>query len=180
MIKIKELIPVYTEEMIKERVSQMGREIAEDLPEGDLICVCVLNGAVFFFTDLVREIGRHRKGITIDFLRASSYADGMSSSNEVRIKKDVDSDIRGANVLFIEDVIDSGITMSKLIPLFKERGARSVKLAALIDKRERREVDIKIDYAGFELEKGFIVGYGLDLAERYRELTGIYEVVVEQ
>lgn len=99
MIKIKELIPVYTEEMIKERVSQMGREIAQDLPEGDLICVCVLNGAVFFFTDLVREIGRHRKGITIDFLRASSYADGMSSSNEVRIKKDVDSDIRGANVL---------------------------------------------------------------------------------
>lgn len=179
MIKIKELIPVYPEDVIKERVAQMGAQIAQECSGDELICVCVLKGAVFFFTDLVREIGRHRKGVMIDFLRASSYGNSMSSSTEVKITKDVDLDVKDRHVLFIEDVIDSGITMSKLIPMFKERGAKSVKLAALIDKRERREVEINIDYSGFVLDKGFIVGYGLDLAEKYRELTGIYEVVVD-
>lgn len=179
MIKIKELIPVYPEDMLKERVAQMGEQIAADYPQGELICVCVLKGAVFFFTDLVREIGRHRQGVMIDFLRASSYADGMSSSCNVKITKDVDLDVKDKHVLFIEDVIDSGFTMSKVIPMFKERGVKSVKLAALIDKRERREVKIDIDYSGFVLERGFIVGYGLDFAEKYRELTGIYEAVVE-
>ncbi len=179
MVNIKELIPVYTEDVIKERVAQMGAQIAADCSGEELVCVCVLKGAVFFFTDLVREIGRHHRGVMIDFLRASSYGSGMSSSSEVRITKDVDIDVKDRHVLFIEDVIDSGITMSKLIPMFKARGAKSVRLAALIDKRERREVEINIDYPGFVLDKGFIVGYGLDLAEKYRELTGIYEVIVD-
>ncbi len=180
MVKVKQLLPLYTEEAISRRVGELGAQIASDYKDQELVCVCVLKGAVFFFTDVVRAIGLHNPELIIDFLRASSYGSGTSSSNVVKITKDVDIDVKGRNVLFIEDVIDSGITMSRIIPMFKERGAKSVKLCALIDKRERREVQITIDYAGFVLDKGFIVGYGLDLAEKYRQLPAIYEAVVEE
>lgn len=179
MTTIKKLVPLYTEEMIRNRVEEMGAQIAAEFKGEELICVCVLKGAVFFFTDLVRAIGRHHDGVMIDFLRASSYGNATTSSNTVKITKDVDLDVKGRNVLFIEDVIDSGITMSRVLPMFLERGAKSVKLAALIDKRERRETEITIDYAGFVLDQGFIVGYGLDLAEKYRQLAGIYNAVIE-
>lgn len=180
MLKVKELLPVFPEETIQKRISELGEQIARDYQGEEVICVCVLKGAVFFFTDIVRAIGRHLDGITIDFLRASSYGSGTSSSCVVNISKDVDTDIKGKNVLFIEDVIDSGLTMSKVMGMFKERGAKSVKLCACVDKKECREVDIHIDYSAFTVDKGFIVGYGLDLAEKYRELPGIYEAVVEE
>lgn len=179
MTTIKKLVPLYTEEMLKARVEEMGEQIASDFRGEELVCVCVLKGAVFFFTDLVRAIGRHHEGVMIDFLRASSYGNSTTTSNTVKITKDVDLDVKGRNVLFIEDVIDSGITMSKVLPMFLERGAKSVRLAALIDKRERRETEITIDYPGFVLNQGFIVGYGLDLAEKYRQLSGIYEAVID-
>ena len=145
MLKVKELLPVFPEETIQKRISELGEQIARDYQGEEVICVCVLKGAVFFFTDIVRAIGRHLDGITIDFLRASSYGSGTSSSCVVNISKDVDTDIKGKNVLFIEDVIDSGLTMSKVMGMFKERGAKSVKLCACVDKKERREVDIHID-----------------------------------
>ncbi len=179
MTVVKKLTPLYTKEQIQQKVSELGARIASDYKGQELICVCVLKGAVFFFTDLVRAIGEGCPDLLIDFLRASSYGDGTTTSSVVKITKDVDVDVRGRNVLFIEDVIDSGVTMSKLIPMFRERGAKSVRLCALIDKRERREVPIDIDYAGFVLDRGFIVGYGLDLAEKYRQLPAIYEAVVD-
>ncbi len=178
MIKVKSLKPLFTAEAIADRLSEMGEQISRDYKGQDLICVCVLKGAVFFFTDLVRHIDN--ENLMIDFIRASSYGNGISSTAEVKVTKDLDLDIRGKNVLFIEDIIDSGITMSKLLPMYKERGAKSVKLCALIDKAERRETDIHIDYTGFRLDRGFIVGYGLDLAEKYRQLEGIYEAEIEE
>ncbi len=179
MTVVKKLIPLYTKEQIQNKVAELGSKIADDYKGEEIICVCVLKGAVFFFTDLVRAIGEKCPELIIDFLRASSYGDGTQTSSVVKITKDVDMDVRGRNVLFIEDVIDSGVTMSKLIPMFRERSAKSVKLCALIDKRERRETSIEIDYAGFVLDRGFIVGYGLDLAEKYRQLPAIYEAVVD-
>lgn len=178
MIEVKDLIPKYSEELIQNRIRELGEQISKDYKNEDLICVCVLKGAVFFFTDLVRNIDN--KNLMIDFLRASSYGSGISSSTVVKILKDTELDVSGKHVLFVEDVIDSGITMHHIMQMFKDRNAKSVKLCALIDKKERREVDIKIDYAGFVLDKGFIVGYGLDLADRYRQLTAIYEAVVEE
>lgn len=178
MLVVKELKTLYSEEAIQEKVKELGARITADYKGEDLLCVCVLNGAVLFFTDLIRRIDN--MGVSIDFLRASSYGEGTSSSNVVKILKDVDADVKGKNVLFIEDVIDSGLTMKRVMEMFRDRGAKSVKLCAFIDKRERRVVDVNIDYAGFVLEKGFIVGYGLDLAEKYRNLPAIYEAVIEE
>ncbi|MGN0909367.1 MAG: phosphoribosyltransferase, partial [Succinivibrio sp.] len=138
MTVVKKLTPLYTKKQIQHKVAELGAQIAADYKGEELICVCVLKGAVFFFTDLVRAVGEGCPDLIIDFLRASSYGDGMSTSSVVKITKDVDVDVRGRNVLFVEDVIDSGVTMSKLIPMFRQRGAKSVRLCALIDKRERR------------------------------------------
>lgn len=178
MLKIKDLVPIFSEKKISARIEEMGNQISRDYHNEDLLMVCVLKGAVFFFSDLVREVENSK--LSIDFLRASSYGSGTVSSRQVKITKDIEQDVSGRHVILVDDVIDSGFTMQKVKEIFMDRGAKSVKLCALIDKEERREVDIQIDYAGFKLKKGFIVGYGLDLNERYRQLPAIYEAIIEE
>lgn len=178
MITVKELKLVYSEDQLHRRVRELGEEISRAYRGQEPVCVCVLKGAVLFFADLIRNIDN--VGLSIDFLQAASYGAGVDSGAEVRIVKDLERDVRGRQVLLIEDVIDTGLTMSRLIPELRGRGAADVRLCALIDKRERRECEVKIDYAGFVLPRGFIVGYGLDLDGKYRQLGAIYEAVIER
>lgn len=176
MAKIKELRELYSKADLDKRIAELGKQISEDYKGKDLLCVCVLKGAVFFFTDLVRAIDNPE--LKIDFIRASSYGNG-TSSHEVKLLKDLDLEIKGKNLLFVEDIIDSGLTMKAVTQMYRDRGAASVKLCALFDQRARREVDVQIDYAGYVLNKGFLVGYGLDLAEIYRNLPNVSEVIFE-
>ena len=177
MNAIKERKIVYTSDQIAERVRAMAAEIDAFYGDEPLVAVCVLKGAVFFFTDLVRAM--RTENLELDFVRLSSYGKGTSSSRHVVFSKDVDCDITGKHVLIVEDVVDSGLSMQFLMRQFEARGARSLRLAALVDKNERREVDVRVDFAGFKLEEGFIVGYGLDCAEKYRALPDVEELVFE-
>ena len=177
MNAIKERKIVYTSGQIAERVRSMAAEIDAFYGDEPLVAVCVLKGAVFFFTDLVRAM--RSENLELDFVRLSSYGKGTSSSRHVVFSKDVDCDITGKHVLIVEDVVDSGLSMQFLMRQFEARGARSLRLAALVDKNERREVDVRVDFAGFKLEEGFIVGYGLDYAEKYRALPDVEELVFE-
>ena len=189
MNAIKERKIVYTSGQIAERVRAMAAEIDAFYGDEPLVAVCVLKGAVFFFTDLVRAM--RSENLELDFVRLSSYGKGTSSSRHVVFSKDVDCDITGKHVLIVEDVVDSGLSMQFLMRQFEARGARqglrtwgprgpaSLRLAALVDKNERREVDVRVDFAGFKLEEGFIVGYGLDYAEKYRALPDVEELVFE-
>lgn len=162
---------------LEQRVSELAAEIEKDYAaEGAdrLIAVGVLKGSVFFMVDLLKQI--HEVPIAVDFFQTSSYRD-RTSPGEVRINKDIDMAIRGKHVLLIEDIVDTGYTLRTILDLLRFRGAASVKLCALLDKAERREIDVPIDYRGFEIEDVFVIGYGLDFDERYRNLPyiGIYE-----
>ncbi len=161
---IKSLI---SEEKIQARVSELAAKIDEDYADTDrLICVGVLKGSVFFMTDLLKQV---KTPIAVDFFQTSSYGAG-TEPGEVRIRKDIDISIRGQDVLLIEDIVDTGYTLRTILDLLRFRGARSVKLCALLDKASRREVKVTIDYLGFTIEDVFVVGYGLDFDQLYRNL----------
>ena len=163
---------VFTEEEIRAKVKSMGEEISRDyahVPEG-IFCIGILKGAAIFFTDLVRQISLP---VQFDFMIASSYGDAMESSGTVRILKDLDYDIDGKHVVIVEDIIDSGTTMHYLLDYIRLRKAASVKLCAFLSKPSRRTVEVPIDYCGFEVPDEFLVGYGLDYAEKYRNLPYI-------
>lgn len=161
-----------SEEEIKKRVQELGEAISQDYKGEELVLVCVLKGAVVFYTDLIRAIGND-VDVSLDFISCSSYGNGTVSSGEVRIMKDLDRSVEGKHVLVVEDIVDTGTTLHYLLDNLKARQAKSVKLATLLNKPERRKVDVHVDYNGFTVPDYFVIGYGLDYAERYRHLPYI-------
>ena len=164
---LRVLVPA---DQIQKRILELGTQIARDFPEGPLCLVCILKGAFMFMADLSRAIDRHAR---CEFIGISSYGKEKSSSGEVRLTKDLDSSIEGANVLVVEDIVDTGITLTYLIHVLSQRRPRSIRIAALLDKPSRRMRPIKVDYCGFEIPDEFVVSYGLDYAEDYRNLKDI-------
>lgn len=148
----------------------MGAQIDADYPDGTLFLICILKGACYFLSDLSRSI---RREVRIDFMGISSYGAGKTSSGEVKITKDLDISLEGADVLVIEDLIDSGITLSYLTNLLRQRKPKSLRIATLLDKPDRRSRQVDAAYVGFTIADEFVVGYGLDYAEKYRNLREI-------
>jgi hypoxanthine phosphoribosyltransferase len=162
---------LYSAEQIKARVCELGQEITADYADKDLVLVGVLKGSVIFMADLMREI---ELKLSIDFMAVSSYKDGMVSTGDVEILKDLTNPIRGKDVIVCEDIVDTGLTLFRLLEILGSRGANSLKIATLLDKPEPRiKKDLKIDYCGFRIPNKFVVGYGLDAANRYRNLPFI-------
>lgn len=157
------------EESIRVRIAEMGREITEDYKDDDhdLVMVCILKGAIMFMTELFKHVDVDAE---IDFMSVSSYGDSTTSSGDVRILKDLDQNIVGKNILIIEDIIDTGYTLSYLKDNLESRGANSVKIASLLNKEDRRVTEIHGDYVGFEIPDEFVVGYGLDYKQKLRNL----------
>ncbi len=155
------------EEQIRQRVKEMGAQISADYDGKDVVLVCILKGAVIFFADLARAITCHME---MDFLSISSYGNNTKTSGIVRISKDMDTSITGRHVLIVEDIMDSGLTLNHLTNLLKAREPASLKIACLLDKPERRECAITPDYVGFVIPNEFVLGYGLDYEQRYRNL----------
>ena len=157
-----------TEEALQSRIAQMGSEISDDYQGQDLLLICVLKGGVVFLTDLMRHISVPH---SIDFMAVSSYGTGVrQSSGVVRILMDLSADIKGRNVLIVEDIIDTGHTLDYLLRLLRARNPASLHICCLLDKPARREVNIPVDYLGFSIPDKYVFGYGLDLDELYREL----------
>ncbi|MDF2676054.1 MAG: hpt [Bacillota bacterium] len=165
---IKEIL--ISEEVLQDKVKELGNIITEDYKGKDLLLVCVLKGAVIFVSDLMKRIDLP---LEIDFMAISSYGSDTKSSGVVRILKDLNSGIEGRDILIVEDIIDSGLTLSYLIENLKARGPKSVEICTILDKPSRRKTDIKIKYTGFQVPDEFVVGYGLDFAEKYRNLPYI-------
>jgi len=159
-----------TTEQLQNRISDLGAEIARDYAGKNPLLIGVLKGACTFLSDLMRAADIQ---LGIEFMAISSYGASMRTSGEVRILKDLDVAIEGRHILVVEDIVDTGLTLNYLLANLKSRGAASVKLAALLDKFERREKEVPIDYLGFQIPDKFVVGYGLDFAERYRNLPFI-------
>lgn len=159
-----------SEEKLKHKVTELGAKITEDYRDKDLLLVCVLKGAVIFVSDLMRTIDLP---LDIDFMAISSYGSNTKSSGVVRILKDLNASIEGRHVLIVEDIIDSGLTLSYLIDNLKSRGPASVEICTILDKPDRRVADLEIKYTGFQVPDEFVVGYGLDYAEKYRNLPYI-------
>ncbi len=155
------------EERLQERIRELGREVSADYAGRDLLLVGVLKGAVFFMADLMRSLS---VPCEIDFMAISSYGASTDSSGVVRILKDLDIDIVGRHVLVVEDIIDSGLTLSYLLRNLESRSPATLEICALLTKPARREIDVPVRYVGFEIPNKFVIGYGLDFAERYRNL----------
>ena len=161
---------LFTKQAIAARVAQLGAQISADYNGGDLVCVGVLKGSFIFMADLVRELNLP---VTVDFIEASSYGTSTQSSGMVTITKDLRHSIAGRDVLIVEDIIDTGVTLSYLVNYFKSQAPHSVKICTLVDKPARRRIALSPDYCGFTIPDAFVVGYGLDYAERYRNLPDI-------
>ena len=155
------------EETLAARVAELGAEVSADYEGRDLLLIGVLKGAIFFMADLMRHL---TVACEVDFMAISSYGDATDSSGIVRILKDLDINIEGRDVLVVEDIIDSGLTLSYLIRNLESREPASLEVCALLTKPSRREIDVRVRYVGFEIPNKFVVGYGLDFAERYRNL----------
>lgn len=158
---------------IQERVVRLGQEISRDYAVGNLLVIGVLKGAVVFMADLIRAID---VPLAIDFIQVSSYGQAASSSGDIVLRSTPTIGVQGYDVLLVEDIIDSGLTVQWLMDHFSAQGANSVKVCTLIDKGERRVHPVRIDYCGFSIQKGFLVGYGLDFNEQHRQLPAIYHL----
>jgi len=163
-------------EQIAERVAQMGRQITEDFRGQSVVLIGVLKGACLFLSDLARQI---QLDATFDFIAVSSYGSAKQSAGEVQLIKDVTMQLQGQNVILVEDILDTGLTLSFLKKLFEARQPRSLRIAALLDKPSRRTCEVAADYTGFSIPDEFVVGYGLDWAERYRNLPDICVLIQE-
>jgi len=159
-----------SEEEISLRIQALGQAITKDFEGEDLVVICVLKGAFIFCSDLIKKINRP---LSLEFIALSSYGDGTASSGNVRLDMDITCNVEGKNVLIVEDIVDSGLTIKTLMQMLKLRGPKSVKLASLLFKPAKLKHDVKIDYLGFEIDDKFVIGYGLDYAGRYRELPYI-------
>ena len=172
---IRELI---SEENVDARIRELGEQISKDYEGESVHLVCILKGACIFMCDLAKRI---RVPLSMDFMTVSSYGSGTKPSGIIRIQKDLDDPIKGLNVLIVEDIVDSGRTRHYLTEVFRERGCKSVRTCTLLDKPERRVVDLDVDYVGFRIPNQFVVGYGMDYDQRYRDLPfiGVVEFTEE-
>lgn len=168
-----ELHLVYSPSQIAASVGTLARRIGQDYAGEEVVLVVVLKGALFFAADLARQIGLP---LSMEFVKLKSYS-GTSSTGTVVITKDIDGPIAGKHVLVVEDIVDTGLTLQFLLDHLNDQGARSVKVCTLLDKSGRRQVEVAPDYVGISCENRFLVGYGLDFDERYRELPAIYELI---
>ncbi len=159
------------DDAIQSRVTELAAEIERDYPEGEEIhLVCVLKGGFVFMSDLIRAMTPR---VTVDFIAVSSYAKSTKSSGEVRLLKDLDSGLEGRHVIIVEDIVDTGLTLTYLQDILRARSPKSLRTACLLSKPSRRQVDVTVEYIGFTIEDRFVVGYGLDYAEKYRNLSYI-------
>ena len=158
------------EDELAARIVALAHEIRQDVPAGQIHLICVLKGAFLFLGDLIRNMDGV---VTIDFMACASYGAGTSSSGEVRLSKDLDVGIEGRDVVIVEDIVDTGLTLHYLQEILLARGPRSLRTACLLSKPSRRKIDVKVDYIGFTIEDKFVVGYGLDYSEQYRNLPYI-------
>ena len=159
-----------TEEQLNKRIAEIGADITEKFKGESVYLICILKGSIFFTTELAKRI---KLPMTIDFMSVSSYGGGTESSGVVKIVKDLDEPLVGKDVIIVEDIIDSGRTLSYLLKNLKARNPKSLRLCTLLDKPDRRVVDVSVDYVGFEIPDEFVVGFGLDYAQRYRNLPYI-------
>ena len=168
----KEIIEsiLISEDRLMKRVEELGKEISEDFKGEDILLVGLLKGSVIFLADLVRKV---TVPCMIDFMSVTSYGNDIESSGEVRFLKDLDSDINGKNVVIVEDIIDTGLTLREVLKVLKARNPKTLKVCTLLNKVSRRLVDITVDYNGFDIPDAFVVGYGLDYAQKYRNLNYI-------
>lgn len=164
MEEVKELI---SKETLSKRLDEIASQIEKDYKGKEITLICILKGSVFFTVDLARRI---KGDVRLEFIRVSSYNEGTESSGEIKMKLDLKDSIQGKDVIVIEDIIDTGRTLSYLIQYLKMKKPNSVKLCALLDKPERRVIDVKVNYTGFQIPDKFVVGYGLDANEKYRNL----------
>ncbi|HEY4363990.1 MAG TPA: hypoxanthine phosphoribosyltransferase [Bryobacteraceae bacterium] len=167
MSHLQVLIPA---EKIHERIQELAAQIDRDYPEGPVYMIGILKGACIFLADLIRAM---KAPARLEFIGISSYGRGKTSSGEVRLTKDLDTSVEGQNVIVVEDIVDSGITLSYLLQVFQSRKPKSLRIATLLDKPERRQRPVHVDYVGFKIPDEFVVGYGLDFAEDYRNLPDI-------
>jgi hypoxanthine phosphoribosyltransferase len=165
---VKEVL--YTKEEIDKRVRELADIISRDYKGKEMILIGVLKGAFVFMADLIRYLN---VPCIVDFIRVASYGSGTVSSGKIEIKKDIETDIEGKDVLIIEDIIDTGLTISFLMDKLKERNPHSLKVCVFLDKKHRREIELNVDYVGFTMDEGFVVGYGLDCNEMDRFLADV-------
>lgn len=169
---MKQLKVVLSEDQIQARVKELGKIISKDYAGKSPVVICMLKGAIEFFSDIVRSL---TVPISMEFARLSSYRNG-TESGDMELITDITADVSGKDILIIEDVVDSGKTLSYFISLLEKKNPASIKICAFLDKPERRCSDVKVDYVGFQINCGFVIGYGLDYAERFRELPYLAEI----
>ena len=167
---------IISPEEIQTRVAQLAAQISQEFQGQDLVLLGVLKGAFIFMSDLARHL---EMPVEMDFVRLASYGSATESCGQITMTKDCEIDLAGRNVLVVEDIVDTGLTLKWLADKLRQRGAAQVKLCSLIDKSERREVELELDYVGFDIPRGFLVVYGLDFDEQYRYLPGVYELHFE-
>lgn len=162
-----EISVLISEEQIQRRVAELAEQISRDFAGENVKLLCILKGSIFFTCELAKRI---TVPVMLDFIQVSSYGSGTKSSGTINIKKDLDEPIDGDNIIVVEDIIDSGNTLSKLVPMLKERNPKQLKICTLLDKPDRREANVNVDYNGFEIPDEFVVGFGLDYDQHYRNL----------